>query len=77
MQIRHSQVESLRQAAQAATRATVFSFQIYHGGIAQLVERLLCTQDVRSSNLLTSTSLTMVKSVTLFLSDETLQSKAD
>ena len=27
------------------------------GGIAQLVERLLCKQDVRSSNLLASTSL--------------------
>ena len=27
------------------------------GGIAQLVERLLCKQDVRSSNLLASTIL--------------------
>lgn len=31
-----------------------------YGGIAQLVERLLCTQDVRSSTLLTSISTSIV-----------------
>gem|GEM_PF-6228797 len=43
-----------RQAAH--NLVLIFPRSNYEGGIAQLVERLLCKQDVRSSSLLASTN---------------------
>ena len=49
-------------------RTTFASTYYLLGGIAQLVERLLCKQEVRSSNLLISTSRAIASAVALFVS---------
>ena len=43
--------------ANGLARLVSFLFGIYLGGIAQLVEHLLCKQGVSGSNPLTSTSM--------------------
>ncbi len=44
---------------------TIGNDRLARGDVAQLVERLLCKQDVRSSNLLVSTKTVRVVAVTM------------